>query len=263
MTLSYRCQGDRSKPALVLLHGFMGSTEDWQRLTDYLQSHFYIILIDLPGHGNSALNDVSGFADFSYRLEQLLGGFDLESFSLMGYSLGGRLAMAFAQQTSQCVDVLLLEGAHPGLVVDAEREQRRISDQQWADRFNREPVADVLMDWYQQPVFSDLSQQQRQALICMRAGQQGNRLAQAMMSFSLSVQADYREALRKMDFPVHYFAGERDSKFLSIGRSLLDDHCLSGLHLIPFSGHNIHKEQPEALSNIILSIVRRAVHDKH
>ena len=255
MTLTYRCLGSPAKPALVLLHGFMGSSDDWQELVKYLQDFCYLVLVDLPGHGQSALGVNPGFDDFSCRLDTLFTDLHLNNFSLMGYSLGGRLAMAYTCIYPDRPERLILEGAHAGLQNNDEQEQRQLSDQYWSERFNREPIEQVLEDWYQQPVFSDLTVDQRQALVSARLVQKDNDLARTMMVFSLSGQPDYRENLRHLPCPVHYLAGELDKKFSGIGRSLHKEHCLTDMHLIPSSGHNIHREQPKAMASKILEIM--------
>ena len=257
MTLACQCLGDKSKPALVLLHGFMGSMDDWQPLVSHLEAHCYLVLVDLPGHGGSLLGSHPGFNGFAHRLEQTLTTQGLPDYSLLGYSLGGRLAMAYTQEYQHRVKQLLLEGAHPGLEKMDEREQRHQSDQQWADRFHHEPVKEVLQDWYQQAVFAVLSENQRSDLIEVRRHQSGQDLSRAMMAFSLSEQPDYRPFLRQNSASVHFLVGERDSKFSKLGQMLLDDDCLNELHVIQQSGHNIHREQPKALANKLLSIIGR------
>lgn len=256
MKLAAHCRGNPALTPLVLLHGFMGSADDWQPLVPFLQNHFYLVMIDLPGHGDNLalLETEDNFSAFAEALKDTLGKQGLAACMILGYSLGGRLAMAFARDYPEYILKLLLEGAHPGLQNETERQLRQDSDRQWAERFSCEPVAEVLQDWYQQPVFSDLNAVQRERLIELRKNQSGKELAQVMMKFSLSAQPDFRPVLKQCQCPVHYFYGEQDAKFKGLGQSLLAESCLSGLHRIDGSGHNIHREQPEALAAAILNL---------
>ncbi len=255
MKLSCRCLGESNNPVLVLLHGFMGSTDDWRRLVQYLHTRFYLVLVDLPGHGDSKSANDLDFLLFAQSLESLLAKTVAAKVSLMGYSLGGRLAMAFAEQYPKRLNLLMLEGAHPGLQDKCEAKARRLSDQQWASRFHNEPLTDVLQDWYLQPVFKDLSEHQKQLLVDLRSRQSGADLADVMLAFSLSGQPDFRETLKQFDFPVYFFVGEKDDKFKALGQSLYQQKSINGLNVISDSGHNIHREQPEKLA---LSMIRLA-----
>ena len=101
MNLAYRTWGVRGNPPLVLLHGFLGSADDWNMLAESLRAHFYLVAIDLPGHGKSLsvnLNEKeSDPADYvRYLINDVLDQLDIKQFGLLGYSLGARIAMGFA-----------------------------------------------------------------------------------------------------------------------------------------------------------------------
>ncbi|WP_257285300.1 2-succinyl-6-hydroxy-2,4-cyclohexadiene-1-carboxylate synthase [Endozoicomonas sp. SESOKO1] len=268
MSLSYYCSGDINAPAVVLLHGFLGSASDWRSLLALLKDDYHLITVDLPGHGSSQwLEEDSQGADyFCHRLEQTIQaieqaeGISLKRLNLLGYSLGGRLSMAYTIAFPERVGKLILEGAHPGLVSEQERSERYQSDLQWARRFRQEPVADVLWDWYKQPVFSDLEDSQVLSLIDERSQGSGLLLADALMAFSLSKQPDYRRALTriKADSPlsprVHYFHGENDHKFAQLGQYLLVEHVVYRVHPVTGCGHNVHREQPEAMARLLRAL---------
>ncbi|USE34446.1 2-succinyl-6-hydroxy-2,4-cyclohexadiene-1-carboxylate synthase [Endozoicomonas sp. SCSIO W0465] len=271
MSLSYYCSGNVNAPVLVLLHGFLGSASDWCSLLALLKEDYYLITVDLPGHGLShwVEDDVQGADYFCHRLEQTvqtieqMEGGSLIRFNLLGYSLGGRLAMAYTIAFPERVEKLLLEGAHPGLISEQERSERYQSDLHWAGRFRNEPVADVLWDWYKQPVFSDLDDSQIRSLIHERSKGSGLLLADALMSFSLSKQPNYCRALSRLKaecqqrtgsplFPsVHYFYGEHDRKFGQIGQHLLTEQVIHSIHPVVGCGHNVHREQPDVMARLL------------
>ncbi len=264
MSLSYRCFGSAGKPALVLLHGFLGSAADWSALMPLLIDDFFLIAIDLPGHGASQWEeqDDCGCEYFCHRLEQTMQAVALDHklnshfrFNVLGYSLGGRLAMVYASAYGDRIERLFLEGAHPGLVSEQARQERYQSDLHWASRFAGEPLTQVLHDWYQQSVFADLTGQQVAALIDQRTGVNGLLLAKAMMAFSLSKQPDYRRNLVRLraekQLHIHYLHGSRDHKFAQLGQQLLAESAVDTVDSISQCGHNVHRQQPGAMAQLL------------
>ncbi|AMO57280.1 2-succinyl-6-hydroxy-2,4-cyclohexadiene-1-carboxylate synthase [Endozoicomonas montiporae] len=254
--LAYRTWGIRGRPALVLLHGFLGDSEDWLPLVSLLEDDFYLVAVDLPGHAKSRsieLPDNNAFTAFSDILDLTLQQLDLKRYSLLGYSLGGRLALLHSLSHGDRVEQLLLESCHPGLESETDRSIRRQTDQEWAERFRTEPLDEVLQRWYHQPVFADLNSQQRQALMAHRLGvnQDGQHLGDILDHCSLSRQPACWGRMEDVSFPVHYFYGERDLKFAEIALRLHKSGSLSGLHKIAAAGHNVHCEQPSGMADVI------------
>jgi len=93
----------------------------------------------------------------------------------------------------------------------------------WAERFFHHPPEAVLEDWYQQPVFSHLNEQQRNALIEKRKANCGANIGNMLLATSLAKQPDFREKVRSSLLPFFYFCGERDQKF----RQMAEDLALS------------------------------------
>ncbi|MFK3707196.1 2-succinyl-6-hydroxy-2,4-cyclohexadiene-1-carboxylate synthase [Raoultella sp. BIGb0138] len=234
-------KGRPGYPWLVFLHGFSGDRREWQAVGDAFAA-YPRLYIDLPGHGASRDVEVSGFADVCLRLQETLADYRIRDYWLIGYSLGGRVAMVFASEPRQGLRGLVVEGAHPGLQDDDQRLLRRRADAGWAARFRREPLSAVFADWYQQPVFASLSPQQRETLIALRSRNDGANLAAMLEATSLASQPDLRASLRACRYPFHYLCGEHDDKFRAIARDLAATR-----HLIQHAGHNAHRENPTAV----------------
>jgi 2-succinyl-6-hydroxy-2,4-cyclohexadiene-1-carboxylate synthase len=145
-------EGQTGFPWLVFLHGFSGDCREWQTVGEAFQDYSRLY-IDLPGHGGSADISVSGFDDVNVLLRNTLLSYNIHNYWLVGYSLGGRVAMMAACQEMPGLCGLVVEGGHPGLQGEEARVQRRLSDGRWAARFRAEPLREVFNDWYQQPVF--------------------------------------------------------------------------------------------------------------
>jgi len=93
--------GNDSKPVLLLLHGFLGSKEDWAPTLPYLGNHFDCLAVDLPGHGLTSVQDDEPLAYSMPLVAQALVGLldsqGIQKFAVAGYSMGGRLACYLAK----------------------------------------------------------------------------------------------------------------------------------------------------------------------
>ncbi|NKI75499.1 2-succinyl-6-hydroxy-2,4-cyclohexadiene-1-carboxylate synthase [Dickeya sp. CFBP 2040] len=243
-------QPQPGKPWLVVLHGLLGSGEDWQPMLPYL-ADWPLLLVDLPGHGESRSLQVVDFADVSRQLATLLAQHAVTDYWLLGYSLGGRIAMYHACQGSVAgLQGLLVEGGHPGLASAEEREARRQHDADWARRFRHEPLKSVLPDWYRQPVFARLSPAQRESLMVLRSGNHGPAIADMLEATSLSRQPYLIEALHQLQIPFGYLCGSQDTKF----QALAAQHRLPLLS-VDGAGHNAHQANPSGYAERVRQFI--------
>ncbi|KGQ71458.1 2-succinyl-6-hydroxy-2,4-cyclohexadiene-1-carboxylate synthase [Chelonobacter oris] len=230
-------------PTLLFLHGLLGTKQDWQAVAERLP-HFACISLDLPLHGEEKTTNVADFTQTcEYLRQKIQSAVGDKPYWLVGYSLGGRIALYYALQSPLAkgnLQGLVLEGANLGLASEAEKQARRQHDQHWAQRFAAESAGAVLNDWYQQAVFADLTVRQRQRLIEKRAPNCGENIAKMLLATSLAKQPDFAAKVRSAEWPIYFFCGERDQKF----RRQAAQHQLP-LTLIKQAGHNAHAENPD------------------
>lgn len=242
--------GESGLPWLVFLHGFAGDSREWMAVGERLPRHPRLY-IDLPGHGGSSAIYARDFNEVCLQLHATLISYNILKHWLVGYSLGGRIAMFYACRHPAGLQGLIVEGGHPGLTHSAAREARWLSDARWAQRFRHEPLPDVFTDWYRQPVFAGLTALQRQELVTLRSENSGAALAAMLEATSLAVQPDLRPALRRCYFPFHYLCGEHDPKFRALGAELA-----ARCQLINNAGHNAHRENPGGTAACLARILR-------
>lgn len=234
---------DNNKPWLIWLHGLLGDQQEWQTVLPLL-SDWPCLTVDLPGHGQSVHIKVNTFDDVIRLLNDTLQQQNIDEYILIGYSLGGRIAMYSAcyHETSG-LKGLVIEGGNLGLVTTEEKQARWLNDQQWADKFRRLPMHEVLTQWYQQPVFADLSHDERQTLVMLRDHNQGNAIADMLDATSLAKQPLLTDILKSKiaidNLPFCYLCGENDEKFQKIARN-----SQLPLKLISQAGHNAHHSNP-------------------
>ncbi|WP_428618122.1 2-succinyl-6-hydroxy-2,4-cyclohexadiene-1-carboxylate synthase [Shewanella sp.] len=257
--LAYRTMGKAELPALVLLHGFLGSKTDWQLLMPRLSRHFHCIALDLPGHGDSpALAETSQTTGFDLVVEQILATLDkleVKRFHLLGYSLGGRIALHLAASAPARLLSINLESCHPGLDSEQARTERLKQDSQWQTRLLSLPLVEFLDLWYRQGVFATLNDSERQALIQARATNNPKALASIYLPTSLGNQADLSRIPKQIAIDWHYYAGKQDNKFLTLAQSWQSHQPIS-LTLFDQAGHNVHLAQPEAFCDSLIAKLR-------
>lgn len=111
--LYYRDLGDKSGPVLCLMHGLFGSSSNWMGIVRRLQNDYRIIVPDLRNHGRSPHRDEMNYPVMVEDLMQLLDTLELPSLSLLGHSMGGKVAMWAALTHPERIDRLVVADIAP------------------------------------------------------------------------------------------------------------------------------------------------------
>ena len=143
-TISDACEARQDEPLVaVLLHGFLGDRRDMEPLRRALttcSTGLSCLSVDLPGHGDSAWLDADAWEERAVEAVLATVNARLPSIArliLVGYSMGGRIALQFAsRQPDRVVGVAVLSGS-PGIEDEAERRARAERDEQLASRLAR------------------------------------------------------------------------------------------------------------------------------
>lgn len=243
---------------LVLLHGFTGCAANWRAHTAALAPPHQIFAIDLLGHGQSDSPTDPARYRMEHCLEDLLALLDqlkLNRINLLGYSMGGRVALHFAAAHPERLNALILESASPGLAEATEREARRQSDEALADFIEREGLTAFVDRWENLPVFASQARLPEAARAELRAQRLQNHplgLANSLRGLGVGVQSPLWEALPNLHVPTLLITGELDSKFTAIAHSMAQALPQAHLTIIPNAGHTIHLEQPALFNHLIL-----------
>jgi esterase len=111
MKLHFRELG--SGAPLVVLHGLLGSLDNWVPVAQKLATHFQVFLLDLRNHGQSPHAEDFGYDEMAEDLRQFLNQQRLEQVHVLGHSMGGKVAMRFAQLHPSMVDQLVVVDIAP------------------------------------------------------------------------------------------------------------------------------------------------------
>ena len=106
MTLNYKTLGS-GKP-LVILHGLLGSLDNWLTVSKYLSKSYKVYIIDLPNHGKSYHSQVFSYEDMSNDIDSFFNKSGLTNFSLLGHSMGGKLALKYTDMFEDKIDKLII-----------------------------------------------------------------------------------------------------------------------------------------------------------
>ncbi len=244
--LHFTTDGHASQPPLLLLHGFLGDGRDFARVIDDLQTEFYCIRVDLPGHGQTKFASDYSMSHTANLILDILAILNLSQANLIGYSMGGRLALYLALIFPLQFPRVVLESASPGLLTVAEQSARQQQDGLLADRLEAD-FPTFLKHWYAQPLFQSLQHQPDFAVMYQRRLQNHpTELAKSLRQMGLGVQPSLWEALAQHQHPLLLLVGEGDRKFVALNQTMTHQCRSACVKVIAQAGHNIHFEQPLA-----------------
>ncbi|PZO43903.1 MAG: 2-succinyl-6-hydroxy-2,4-cyclohexadiene-1-carboxylate synthase [Pseudanabaena frigida] len=250
---TYCSEGDSSHPAVLFLHGFMGNVDEFKETIASLSKQFYCVSIDLPAHGQTDIANSDVNREQYYTIQssanfviKFLGFLRIEECYLVGYSMGGRLALYLTINFPQYFHKVVLESASAGLRTSIERSDRLVKDRKLASDLETNDFRLFLENWYQQAIFANLrSHPKFPQMLEQRLNNSPALLAKSLRYFSIGNQPSLWEHLSKNEVPLLLLVGELDDKFIQINQQMSQLCKFSQLEIIPNCGHNIHFEHPE------------------
>ncbi len=222
----------------VFLHGLGGCKEDWEK-----------IKISHPTH----LVNIEGKTDFFSTCEALalelqkLG----EPIYLVGYSMGGRIALQISELLPKNIlKGLALLSTGLGFSLEQERKKRIELDEKWAKLAEENPQY-FWKSWYEQELFTtfhSLDEAKKTPWIRSRMQISPHKIANQFRNLGQGMHSDLSillEKRQKQGVPLLYVAGEKDKKYADLAKSLEAKGILTGL--APKVGHILPLEAPEFL----------------
>jgi len=227
---------------IVFVHGFLGLSGDWRPFAREGRDRsidLWPVTAKLPAAADP----------FAAAAAEILKDLPAEKPIVVAYSMGARLAMHALIEAPGAFHSAVLISGHPGLAAAGdERPARLKADQAWAERFRREPWADLLAAWNGQAVLepAPAPAHKEGALELRREASSFEReaLARALDFWSLGRQRDLRGELKELGLPLLFVTGEKDTKFTALARGLgFAEH-----RELAACGHRVPWEQPLVFS---------------
>ncbi len=205
----------------TFLHGFLGCPEDWHGVTKDLSHPF-----TAPSLENIEV---------------------LEGSVLVGYSMGGRIALSLAAEAPKKFAGLVLIGSHPG-IPDDQKPMRRAFEAQWLKVFRTLPKEKALELWYAQKMFDNLRTHAAYSSMLKRRLETPTS-HDLLKTYSLADQPNYFDKLP--DLPITYIYGEKDRKYANIAKRLKEKYPRISLAGIEDCGHAVHLEKSATLASFL------------
>lgn len=247
----------------LMLHGFTGSSENWEGVAPELATPNKLIMPDLLGHGRT---DAPAEPE-RYQMEQaaadlvaLLDHLNIKQINVLGYSMGGRLALYLATHYPQHVHSLVLESSSPGLTTAAERTERQQRDEALATRIETEGIEKFVAFWESLPLWESqraLPLSVRNTLREKRLNNRPEGLANSLRGMGTGVQPSLWDSLAHLPHPTLLLTGLRDTKFVDINQQMSKQIPTAALQIISHAGHTIHLERPKLYTQTVLTFLRQ------
>jgi 2-succinyl-6-hydroxy-2,4-cyclohexadiene-1-carboxylate synthase len=227
---------------VLFIPGFMQRGEAWRPVAELLPQRYPSELLDHQAH------------DYEGRLAEVAAVGD--GAVLVGYSLGGRLALRAALRDPGRYAGLVTVGATAGIEDPEARSARRRADDELAASFEEATIEEVVARWERQPVFANQSAALVEAQRAGRLSHDPRELALLLRSAGQGVlDPVWRELPTLGELPLLALAGARDEPYLRAARRLAQAVSRGRMAAIETAGHAAQSEQPQAVATLLAAFL--------
>ncbi|MGZ3780936.1 MAG: alpha/beta fold hydrolase [Pseudobdellovibrionaceae bacterium] len=242
---------------LFFLHGFLGRPSDWDAVKACLPQS-QNIRIFLPDFFNEpGLGPHHSFEEWAHNFTKWVENLGLKSDKniLIGYSLGGRLALhAFENDPSLWTRIICVS-TNPGFddVFDGsaplskERLSRLDNDTEWSRAFEAKPWIELIQKWNAQAVFNGGGSEPTR----FEGDYRRYNLSLALTRWSLALQKNMRSMLKKHAKKIVWVVGENDYKFVEISKLLKEEITELKVNTVNKASHRVLFDNPTELGDLI------------
>ncbi len=232
---------------VVLLHGFSLTGRSWDPVVAALGQRYLALAPDIRGHGEAGDREPVTLA----AVIDDLASVPAPAFTLVGYSMGGRIALHAALALPSRVQRLVLIGASPGIADAGERERRRRDDERLAGELDSLTIEQFAQRWAAAPVLAGQPPAVRAAAHADRLRSRPPGLARALRGLGTGALPSLWDRLGELTLPVTLVVGERDRRFRAIAGQMAEAIPDATVVVVSGCGHAVHLERPEAVAGVI------------
>ncbi|KAJ0242827.1 2-oxoglutarate decarboxylase/hydro-lyase/magnesium ion-binding protein [Hirschfeldia incana] len=253
--------GQNVKGSVVLfLHGFLGTGEEWIPIMKGISGSARCISVDIPGHGSSRVQShASETPTFSMEviaeaLYKLIEHMTPGKVTIVGYSMGGRIALYMALRFSNKIEGAVIVSGSPGIKDPVSRKVQRATDDSKARMMVEHGLEIFMENWYNKGLWKSLRSHPHFRKIVASRLMHDDVLSVAKVLSDLSTgrQPSLWEELADCDTNVSLVFGEKDVKFKKIvtrmytemSKSKKRENYIIEKVEIPEAGHAVHLENP-------------------
>src|SRR4051812_1595994 len=228
-------------PTVTFVPGFMQRGEAWEP-----------VAARLGADGASYRSTRVDFTTWTFeeRIEELLDAAPPGA-AVVGYSMGGRLALHAALREPARFGALVLVGVTAGIEDRGEREERRRSDESLAEWMERRSIEEVVARWEANPVFATQPAALKASQRAGRLSHDPRRLAELLRSAGQGATPPVWDRLDALRTPVLLTAGERDRRYATAARRMAGRLPHARVRLVRDAGHAPQLEAPDVFTALL------------
>jgi esterase len=255
MDLNYKVFGAGKN--LIILHGLFGMLDNWQNIAQSLSQNFRVFIIDQRNHGRSPHSEEHNYQVMARDLYDFMIRHNIFSASLLGHSMGGKVAMHFAKYYPQNTEKLIIADISPAAYDKQKYDHERIFE-----------CIEMILDGF----YSDLKEAEKEfirimeskriAMFLLKNLKKGEKGRFSWKFNALALKKNYKKILEGLDFDDPYrgktlFIKAAKSPYIQaqdyqIIKSMFRDFKIV---TIAESSHWVHAEQPELFLSAVNSFL--------
>lgn len=243
---------------VVALHGFTGSGATMLALLDAVRDGRPAIAVDLIGHGSSDAPDHADSYAMSSVVDQVLsvtGPRDRDTVHLVGYSMGGRVALSMAARAPWYFASITTISATPGIQDPIARAERHEADLALAQRVTELGIDRFVEEWLEKPIFAPyvagLTDETRAHTVALRSANSIQGLAGSLRGTGTGAMVPVWQQLSALRSPLLAIAGELDSRYVQLASEMADAARNGRVEVVAGAGHVVHDENLAGISNAV------------
>ena len=270
---------DKHLLPVIFIHGFLGNNEDWNPIRTLVKNKFTFINFNLPGHSESTEKTSNSskkrngqphnFETTARSLRDLCKiNFYQKKIApiLVGYSMGGRLALYTAIHYPSITSGIIIISSDPGIKQKIFRTNRLSDDKELSielKRLNNLNTAEWFEKWYSAPLFGNLKKNPHyQKLLYMRKKLDLNKAADTLVNLSVGNQPPLWNLMKSYSNNGLFIAGALDKKYRRIGATVGGLGKQWAFTVCDNAAHAVHIEQPQTVANLISDFVYNFINNK-
>ena len=263
LNLEHFSEFNPAKKTILFLHGFTGSANDWNVVSDKIDKRFNKIGLDLIGHGKSGSPSELKYYQIDSMVDQIeetIRFLGLNKVVLCGYSMGGRVGLKFALDKQNLLSGIILESSSAGIKKMNERLSRKQNDDELANFIMNNPIEEFITRWLDQEIFGTIKRFSNEKIKRIKEEKMKSSrigLANSLLGYGTGVMPYLGSELITLKIPVLLISGGLDDKFTQLNQSLRKLIPSARHKVIANAGHNTHLEEPAKFISIVNQFLKK------
>ncbi len=252
--MNYELSGEGS--CLVLIHGYTDNLNLWYNQVPALSEHYRMLTYDVRGFGKTEVREATySMGLFAEDLRALLEALDIKSACVLGYSMGGRIALEFALTHPEMTAGLILANSGIGETPNPEMQDRRKMMVEVLQQGDIEVIAELMTEASFSPGLKERNPSAYEKYKAIKMQNDPSEYLAVMQAIVAAI--DSPADFGSLTCPTLIIAGDRDGFMdVSVGEAMREAIPDAEMEVLP-TGHAAAIEEPEAFNRIVLRFLDR------